>query len=477
MKMIKSKSLFLLLGGVILSLTSLISCKEKEQEAEFIDYVHTSDVVRLTHDYKDTNGNNRDFFKDGISQVTPRYYIDGDTTHFVMKDSSNQELIKARYYGIDTPESTANVEPYGKDAAEFTKTKLEEAKTNGTVVITSTSLDSYAAPETDSTGSRYLSLVWINTEKKDAPYNELYLLNLWIVQEGYSYVKGLDKFEDFKPVFLDAEAQARSFKLKLFSGKDDPRYNYGDYQDVSLKALNEEVVKSLKDPSYENKYENAKVRVRGTVAGYTNKILYLQAAYQDDETGKMSYAGINIYTGMSSIPEKYRIVNTYIQVSGLALTSENFGFQISDVKNWPKASAKDENDAQVLYSAKEIPEEYKIKDTLLPASTLNNNYDYLFQGVEVEENVTIYDGYDSDSTPVNVTLKGKVNGEDVPFSIYIPFLYQPDENDSITKYKTYKEYVGKTYKVKGIYSFHKSLKGNISFQVILRNSSDLVLVE
>ena len=44
---------------------------------------------------------------------------------------------KIRFYGIDTPESTGNVEPYGKQASNFTKAKLEEADANGTIVISS----------------------------------------------------------------------------------------------------------------------------------------------------------------------------------------------------------------------------------------------------------------------------------------------------------------------------------------------------
>jgi micrococcal nuclease len=325
------KRVFISLLSVV-GLIGLASCGGSDEggdEDTFIDYVHDSDIVKLTHDYKDEGGNNRDFFEDGISQVTLYTCIDGDTAHFKMKDSSNNSLIKGRYYGIDTPESTGDVEPYGKPAYYFNKEKLDEANENGTIVITSTSLDSYTAPETDSTGERYLTMVWINTEVQDAPYDQLYLLNLWIVQEGYSYVKNVSEFPTFSDVFYAAESQAKTLKLNLFSGEPDETYNYGDYEDVSLFDLKSEIVANLKDSTHENKYENAKVRIQGTVVGYANNILYLQAKKLDETSGSYEYAGINIFTSMSAIPDKYTKVNTYLQLCGLAQTSDNFGFQIT----------------------------------------------------------------------------------------------------------------------------------------------------
>lgn len=449
------------LGVSVLTTTS---CANKKY-----DYV-TKSSIRLTHDYQ-----GKDFFKDGIAQVKVAYYIDGDTTHFQMTNGENTELIKSRYYGIDTPESTGRVEEYGKDASDFTKSKLEEANKNGTIVVSSVNLDGYSVPEPDSTGVRYLSLVWVNLEKKNAKFNELYLLNLWIVQDGYSYVKGLDKLPDYKDVFLEAEEQAKKLKLGMFCGEPDPRYNYGGYEEASLFDLQNEVVANLKDPNHVNAYENKKVRITGTVAGYTNHILYLQSSLFDETTGETKYAGINVFTTMAQIPSKFTQKNAYIQICGLALTSENFGFQITSVYSFPRGSAKDENDGKVIHSPDKIPDEYKINDRVFKASELDTNYSTLFQSVEVEEEVTITGGYDSQSTPVSVTLYPSVNGTKAPFGIYVPFIYQPDPEKPLEKYKTYNDYVGKTYKVKGIYTLHTSAK-KVNYQIVLRDNSDLVLV-
>ena len=481
----KTKLLFSLLGAVIVSTSLLVSCdttnKPGTDDSNKIDYVHTSKDVRLTHDYKDDSGKIRDFYTDGITQVTVKEsgYIDGDTTHFIPLGGTTT-MIKSRYYGIDTPESTGQVEPYGNGAKQFTHDKIAAAVENGTVVVTSTSLDAYAAPETDSTGSRYLSMIWINTEVKDAPYTDLYLLNLWIVQEGYSYVKAVDKFPTFATTFYDAEAQAKALKLNLFSGKDDPDYNYGDYQDTSLLEIRDEVIKTIKDSTHENAFNNKKVRIRGTVAGFTNHILYLQSSFTDDVTGKVSYSGINVFCGMSSIPSKYMIPNTYIQLCGLALQSENFGFQITSVYNFPKASPTDERDAKVIYKAADIPEEYELHTFETGVSDLagfasGTPADYLFSPITLTDDIYVTGGYTS-TDGIETTLYTNSNSASNKFTVYVPFLYQPDPNDSLTKWKDISEYKGHTLKLTGILTYRKTTSGEIKLQFVARDSNDIVLV-
>ncbi len=466
---------FLLSGLIALSSISVTSCQlgpSTDGREGFVDYVHTDSKIRLKIDYQGKN-----FYTDGIAKVDLYSGIDGDTSHFKQVDFPREELIKSRYYGIDTPESTGTVEPFGKKASKFTTTKLEEAKT---IVVTSTTIDSYVAPETDSTGTRYLSLVWVS-DKENCPYNELVLLNLWVVQEGLSLVKNLDKFPEFKETFMAANQQARDFKLNLFSGEPDPDYNYGDYEDTSLLDIKREIITCLHDPEHKNKFDNKKVRVQGTVIGFANKILYLQAAYEDEDTGAIEYAGLNVFVGMGSIPGRYSTPNTYIELCGLAQDSENFGFQITSVYGFPKISSDNPNDTQVIYSPEVIPDELKVKEFAVGANSLGatDNYKsdtYLFAPISVNENVYASGGYDSASTPANVTLYTSLNGNSTPFTVYIPFLYQPDPNDEITKWKTFEDFKGHTFKLKGVYSFHLSTTGKLSYQIVLRDSSDLVLV-
>ena len=88
---------------------------DKDDEKTFVDYT-TKDEARLKLDYT-----GRSFLKDGVSQVDLKTSIDGDTAHFT--EVGGSETIKCRFYGIDTPESTGKVQPWGKAASNFTKEK------------------------------------------------------------------------------------------------------------------------------------------------------------------------------------------------------------------------------------------------------------------------------------------------------------------------------------------------------------------
>ena len=61
-------------------------------------------------------------------EVTVANFVDGDTVHFnVPKTISEDGVLKARFLGVNTPESTGKVEEYGKTASLFTRGILENA--------------------------------------------------------------------------------------------------------------------------------------------------------------------------------------------------------------------------------------------------------------------------------------------------------------------------------------------------------------
>lgn len=139
----------------VVAVSGLASCGTKK--IEYID----DQSVRLNLDYK-----GKDFYKDGVAEVTLKTCIDGDTAHFSpIAGSSNMDTIKSRFFGIDTPESTGKVEPYGKAASNFTKEKLKTASEKGTIVVSSAQ-DYYGKPNPDSTGERYVTLIWVCLDKK-----------------------------------------------------------------------------------------------------------------------------------------------------------------------------------------------------------------------------------------------------------------------------------------------------------------------
>ncbi len=449
--------------------TSVVEPSSGQQEHH--DYVHDG-TVKLGLDYK-----NKDFYADGVGQVQLYNHIDGDTAHFtpVVKTTSS-EVIKSRFFGIDTPESTGKIEEWGHAASDFTKNKLNEANEKGTIVV-STPQDSYGVPKADSTGSRYVSLIWINTEKKNANFDELVLLNLWIVQEGLSYVKNVADMPQYSDTFYAAEAQAKTEKLHMFSDEDDPDFPRGDYETTSLLDLKNEIVAQMKDSTHVNKFKDKKVRIQGTVAGYVNNTLYLQD-YFDEEISKVEggvYAGINIFTGMSPIPSRFSELGAYIQVCGVAIDSEQFGFQITDA-SFPRVSSR-EKDATVIYKASEnVNDDHKLhtfeKDPLsIGTSNFNEN---LFCFTKLTKTVTITDGYssaDGDSHTLNATCEGTA----LKFSIYMTFPYA-DSEGSTNFYQDYTRYVGKSFNVSGVWGYHKTKAGKYSYQLIPMTSANMILV-
>jgi endonuclease YncB( thermonuclease family) len=411
-----------------------------------VDYVDDGSV-KLGLDYA-----GHDFYKDGIGQVTLKSPIDGDTAHFTpLVTTTSAKTIEARFYGIDTPESTCTVEPWGKAAAAFTTEKLKKADADGTIVV-SAPITQYQEPSLDSTSVRYVSMVWISLDTKNCPKDQLILLNLWIVQEGYSLLKNISEMPSYSDTFLAAESQARAMKIHLFDPNPDPGYNYGDYKETSILQIKEEVEKSLADPTYKNAYDNKRVRIQGTVAGFANKVLYLESYFTPEHGGRVSpgeYAGINIFVGMATIPSKYTIKNTYLELCGLCVNSDIFGFQISSA-SFPQYATED-TDAKVLVKAADNTEYALHTFEFAPDAISTSDYSYLNCSVKLTAPVTVTGGYKSDSDAYTLYLS--YNGNKLPFDVYVPFVYKPDpDNHPNTTYTTVDEFKGQQFNLSGVYT-------------------------
>ncbi len=336
----------------------------------------------------------------------------------------------------------------------------------------------------------------MNESVKNASKDELKLLNLMIVQDGYSWVKNVSDIPEYVDTFYAAESQARELGLHLFGTDKDPLFNYGDYQNVSLLEIKNEVVASLNDSSHENAFNNEKVTVQGTVAGFSNHIIYLQdfCSYLDDSGNplyfndkgesiyeeeikagiKGEYAGINIFVGMSAIPSKFTTVGNYIQVSALALES-NFGFQLTD-GTFPTVSY-DENDAQLLIRAKDNTDEHALYTFEYTSSEVNKlisdkNYESLNCSIKVTDAVKVTGGYDSDSAHILYT-----GSDSSSFSVYFTFPYQPNPDDSSEQWTSYSNFVNKSFYFSGVFGLHTSSSGSSRFNVYPSKSSDIVLEE
>lgn len=440
----------------VTGVSALASCGNKESGGPtFVDYAHTQ--CQLALDYKGV-----DFFKKGVGEVTLFTTIDGDTAHFkpVVTTTSNL-TIKARFYGIDTPESTGRVQPYGKQASNFTKEKLKNAAENGTIVLAGVS-SAYDVPTTDANG-RHLCCVWINEEVKHADYKTLVNLNLWIQQEGLCDPGSLDKMPDYADTFQAAYEQAKRFKLKLFSGLPDPLYNYGEYEDAYIPDICRAVQAQIKDPTLDNPYDGAKVRIIGTVVGFSNNTLFVQQAdiVENDQGVReiVGYYSINIFCGMTQFPSKYRTPNTVIKLCGIAQDSEEFGFQLTGVEgHFPTLESKaTENDCQILVkpSANEDPETklntFEYTTTELDQICRNQDFTCLNSGVALTGNLTV-----SKFKPNQENKKFTISFKEVKFELYITTAPTPDPDRPNDPWDTEEEWLNKVINIKeAIYTYHQ----------------------
>lgn len=434
----------------------------------FIDYAHNGSCT-LALEYKD-----HDFYTEGVGEFDLWMTIDGDTAHFTPKvTTTSSETVKARFYGIDTPESTGRIQPYGKQASNFTKDKLMNASKNGTIVLAGVS-SAYAVPETDANG-RHLCCVWINETKKNAPKEELTNLNLWIIQEGYSDPGSLNKMPEYEEVFLAAFNQAKAAGLKKFSGVEDPLFPKGEFVETDISDIMREVYKSMDDDSYENPYNNVKVRIKGTVVGYANNTLFLQAYdFIDDQ-----YYGINCFCGMTSPAAKYVKIGNYLQVCGYAQDSENFGFQVTGLEGHFPALEKyaKDDDVQILIPADQnVFEDTELHDFVLTAQGLNNSLAsraFLNSGIQLTDTVKVnYFNASKDDKKYTLGFEG------VNFDVYLTAAYAGDPDNKNDTWTTEAEWMGKVMHIeRGILTFHTTTSGKIRYQLVIDDLSKLVWVK
>jgi len=301
----KLVSLILALSILIGSICVFVACDDTPAEA--IDY-----ASQLKLDLSSSRAK---------IYATVKYYIDGDTTHFTVSDSNSitghltPELItagvlKARYLAIDTPESTGRVEPYGKAASNFTKSKLKAA----TSIILESDTDTW---DTDSTGGRYLTWVWYKTDEMTEYRN----LNLEILQAGLAQGSKVSN-NSYGQYCMNALSQAMDLKLVVFSGERDPDYFYGEIQVITLKELRTNI----------EQYTNTRVAVEGVVVSVGNNNIYIQD--YDEET--QMYYGMTIFDGYSTSVQSVLKMGRRVRVAGSVQFYENGGtYQIADVNYDP----------------------------------------------------------------------------------------------------------------------------------------------
>lgn len=201
----------------------------------------------------------KEFIADGYGVVTVERYVDGDTTWF----QSGTQTFSVRYLGIDTPESTALYEPWGKAAAKYTEAILKTAET---IVLQA------EGERTDGNG-RYLAWVWYRTSAE----SDFILLNLELVELAYSKSK-VSVGSVYTSVITLADWNASMTKRRVW-GELDPNYDYSkEGTQMSIQYLME---------NFED-YVGLKVVVTGTITRMIGNNIFLQ---DDNGYGVYMYAG------------------------------------------------------------------------------------------------------------------------------------------------------------------------------------------
>ncbi len=295
MKRMKKPLLYVLAVVMLLSL-ALVGCDKTPDQPEHVDY-----ATSIALDMNSTTAK---------IEATVHMFIDGDTTHFnVPNEIVSGGVLKARYIAINTPESTGKIEPWGNEAAQFTREKLEGADS----IILESDTDTW---NVDSTGERRVVWIWYRT-KGETTYRNL---NIEILQNGYALASN-SAGNRYGQICMDAIAQAKKEKLVVYSNEKDPDFPYGDPTHIPLSVIR----LNIEDYYYNNVY------FEGTIVQDDGGTIYVED--YDEATGM--YYGITAYYGTSGLPaqglELIRVGNRVRLVGVVTYFEGGDIWQISDL--------------------------------------------------------------------------------------------------------------------------------------------------
>lgn len=140
--------------------------------------------------------NLNDIVKGERFSVTLDKTVDGDTAWFLVDGQS----VKVRFLYVDTPESTNQIEPYGKEASLYVENLLKTAKT----------IELETNPDGDEYDKYDRLLAWVFVDGE--------LVQEKIASEGYC-----EKFYDYgydytyKNEIIQADLQAQKYKRGIYS--------------------------------------------------------------------------------------------------------------------------------------------------------------------------------------------------------------------------------------------------------------------
>lgn len=365
------KKLIKFLFSLIL-VVSLCSCVEVPQGP--VDYV---DEFKL-----DMNSSRKKL------EVTVYSFIDGDTVHFNANDSAfENNIAKARFLGVNTPESTGQVEPWGKAAAKFTKETLSNAKS---IIIESESSDW----ELDSTAARHLLWVWYKADEA----GDYRLLNLELLQEGFSIANNIGRYA-YKDVLQNAFNQALEQGLRVNGIEKDPNYDYGRPTQMTLRYIRENL-------EGENSVIDKRVSFEALITYVEGTTIYVE---DYDEETERSY-GMTIFLGMSPTSSVLSIVEVgnIVDFCGVITNSENFGIQVSSITRMAMDPTYKYNSNLVSKGNEVVPTEISGTELLTEGALLASTY-VTMKNLKVVDTYTTKTG--ASAGCITITCKTEDNKE------------------------------------------------------------------
>lgn len=290
------------------------------------DLFNTLMTKKKTSDYDKTL---MDFNRDGVERMLTNTdyapndaddvftnYVDGDTTQFTSYNGNY--TVKVRYLGVDTPESTSEVEEWGRSASLFNKSILKKAKY--VIVQSAGSAKTGKKAPADLDGyQRSLAYVWYSNE--DNPTKESFRnLNLELVYNGFSGFNAPsdDMKEDFYDAFSDAYTIAQEYKKNRFSNEKDPNYDYNPAQVLPLDMLYDETYYvDHFDPNTNENLGNYSSfcddKTWYSFDGYVTRVVGGSAFYIQNKIGD-NYYGLYVFTLRTYEPVQ---VGNWLRVTGV----------------------------------------------------------------------------------------------------------------------------------------------------------------
>lgn len=436
-------------GATTGTVTEPSSSVDNVQPGEWVDYAGTVTLDMGSETAK--------------QQVSVKAFVDGDTTHFnVPSTISAGGLLKARYLAVNTPESTGQIQEWGKKASSFTRSRLETAE------------EIYIESEdgnwnVDSTGSRFLVWVWYRPSGSTQFRN----LNIELLQEGLSVASSYAGTR-YGDTCEKAIQQAKANKLHMHSNEKDPDFYYGGAYPVTLKELRTNI----------ELYNNLKVAFEGVVC-YTNA----QTAYveeYDEETD--TYYGMSVYYGynLNGAGLDVLTAGNRVKIVGSVQYYETGGtWQVADIEYSVMRPDDPDNIALIssgheaanrLTSGKQFKEgkkEIEVRTSLDSEEMTTKTFEYgnliLSTSISMEnlhiERISTTTNEDSSQKGAMTFTCRTSDGQTI--SVRTVVLY--DENNQVITADAYK---GRTINVKGIVDYY-TYSG---YQIKVFSPSDITIV-